>query len=109
MDGRGEGSVLLDSSSTRAMLREVLGGWGLGFAVSGSADSLRFSHTGATEGYRAISMGWASRGQGVVIMTNSDTGGQLYSGAGRCSGDDHPDRLEFVHPALLVVGRRCGA
>jgi CubicO group peptidase (beta-lactamase class C family) len=76
---RGETSVLLDSASARAMLREVMGGWGLGFAVSGSGDSLRFSHTGATEGYRAIAIGWASRGQGVVIMTNSDAGDQLYT------------------------------
>lgn len=54
--------------------------WGLGPGVEGEGDSLRFSHGGANEGYRCILMAFGKEGgQGIVIMTNGDLGGALFS------------------------------
>jgi hypothetical protein len=38
---------------------------------------IRFSHTGSTEGYTSIMIGYPERGQGIVVMTNSDNGSEL--------------------------------
>lgn len=70
-------SPLLTQATAQAMLTPGLGGWGLGIQVSGAADSLRFGHNGANEGFRGAFVGYATGGRGVVVMTNSDAGGQL--------------------------------
>ncbi len=50
---------------------------GLGFMVAPRTGDLRFGHGGANEGFRGQMLMDARRGSGVVVMTNSDTGGQL--------------------------------
>ncbi len=59
------------------MLTPVLGDYGLGLGIAGAADSLRFAHGGANEGFRSQFVGYAGSGEGVVVMTNSDTGSPL--------------------------------
>ncbi|MCO6479198.1 MAG: serine hydrolase [Phaeodactylibacter sp.] len=70
----GRSNRVLSQEMTKQMLTKHLGDWGLGPALSGDGDSLRFSHGGANEGYRCQMMGFAHRGQGVVLMSNSDNG-----------------------------------
>lgn len=65
---------VLSAEMTEKMLSKHLGDWGLGPALSGEGDSLRFNHGGANEGYRCQMTGFAHRGQGVVLMSNSDNG-----------------------------------
>lgn len=65
---------VLSAEMTEKMLSKHLGNWGLGPALSGEGDSLRFSHGGANEGYRCQMTGFAHKGQGVVLMSNSDNG-----------------------------------
>lgn len=50
---------------------------GLGVQVDGSGDNLHFEHDGSTPGYKAKLFGYSSRGQGVVLLTNGDRGGEL--------------------------------
>lgn len=71
---KGQSNRMLSREMTEKMLSKHLGDWGLGPALAGEGDSLRFSHGGANEGYRCQMMGFAQRGQGVVLMTNSDNG-----------------------------------
>ena len=71
---KGESNRVLSQQMTEKMLAKHLGDWGLGPALGGEGDSLRFSHGGANEGYRCQMMGFARRGQGVVLMSNSDNG-----------------------------------
>lgn len=52
---------------------------GLGPGVSGSGDLIGFGHGGANEGYRCQLFALTKLGQGVVIMTNRDRGGELVS------------------------------
>ncbi|MGH7471284.1 MAG: serine hydrolase [Longimicrobiales bacterium] len=74
---RGTSEKMISRRTAELMLTPVLGGWGLGATLSGSGDTLRFGHGGANEGFRAHVLGFAHRGQGVAIMTNSDNGGPL--------------------------------
>ena len=62
----------------RQMLTAVKGRQGLGPGVGGGDKQPYFTHGGANEGYRCELMAYNS-GDGVVIMTNGDNGGQLAS------------------------------
>ena len=50
----------------------------MGFAVKGEGDRLLFQHGGANEGFRCQLVAYPATGQGMVIMTNSDTGGAMF-------------------------------
>jgi CubicO group peptidase (beta-lactamase class C family) len=73
----GTSNRVLSREMTAAMLTPGIGGWGLGVGVEGAGDSLRFSHGGANEGFRGMFVGFATRGQGAVVMTNSDVGSMV--------------------------------
>ena len=68
----GSSSHVLDKSSIRQMLTVARPPFGLGFMVDGYWRSLRFSHNGSNDGFRATFVGFARRGQGAVVMVNSD-------------------------------------
>lgn len=70
----GKSNKLLTREMTAAMLERGVGGHGLGPSVDFGGDSLRFGHGGANEGFRALWTAFATRGQGAVVMTNSDAG-----------------------------------
>ena len=74
---RGESDAVLDRSMMEQMLDRGTGGWGLGFQVRGEGESLSFEHGGSNAGFRAAFFALARSGQGAVIMTNSDTGGEI--------------------------------
>jgi CubicO group peptidase (beta-lactamase class C family) len=70
----GSSNEVLSREMTVAMLTRGVGSHGLGPGMDGAGDSLRFGHGGANEGFRAMFTGFATRGQGAVVMTNSDAG-----------------------------------
>ncbi len=70
----GTSNKVLSREMTAAMLKRGVGGHGLGPSVDFEGDSLRFGHGGANEGFRAMWTAFATRGQGAVVMTNSDDG-----------------------------------
>jgi CubicO group peptidase (beta-lactamase class C family) len=70
----GRSNPVLSQATTRQMLTPGLGKWGLGVEVAGAGRDRVFSHGGANEGFRNEMYGFPARRQGVVIMTNSDTG-----------------------------------
>jgi CubicO group peptidase (beta-lactamase class C family) len=51
--------------------------WGLGVEVVPAGDNTYFLHDGSTPGYKAKLFGYSSRGQGAIILTNGDSGGEL--------------------------------
>jgi hypothetical protein len=53
------------------MLTPGLGDRGLGPAMSGSGQWLRFGHDGFNEGFESSFVGYVSNGQGAVAMANS--------------------------------------
>jgi CubicO group peptidase (beta-lactamase class C family) len=70
----GASNKVLSREMTLAMLTPGVGQHGLGPGIEGAGDSLRFGHGGANAGFRAMFTGFTTRGQGAVVMTNSDDG-----------------------------------
>jgi CubicO group peptidase (beta-lactamase class C family) len=75
---KGEAGGPIRPETAVAMLTPGKGDWGLGVGVNGEGEGLRFSHSGANEGFRTILIAHPRQGQGVVIMTNSDEGAKLF-------------------------------
>jgi CubicO group peptidase (beta-lactamase class C family) len=76
----GESNKILSQSLIEKMFTEPLedsGGLGLGVDDEGG-DLKYFLHKGANEGFKGIFVGYYERGQGVVILTNSDNGDLFY-------------------------------
>jgi CubicO group peptidase (beta-lactamase class C family) len=73
----GKSSKILSPAMMRQVLTHQKDNWGLGFAVESSGRNLRFGHGGANEGYRCDLEAYTDLGQGVAIMTNSDSGGEV--------------------------------
>jgi CubicO group peptidase (beta-lactamase class C family) len=68
---------LLAPATLEAMFTKGKGDFGLGIAVRGRGDDLEVSHSGTNEGFRCTFVYYPERGEGAVIMTNSDQGATL--------------------------------
>jgi hypothetical protein len=73
----GRRSRLLAQPIALQMLSPQRGASGLGVMLQGRGPALRFEHGGSNQGYRALMVAGAFSGQGLVVMTNSDSGGAL--------------------------------
>ncbi len=69
----GEGKIL-PPAAARTMLGRWLESFGPGFLVEGSGDDIQFLARGKTHGFACYFVLYPVRGQGAVIMTNSDNG-----------------------------------
>jgi CubicO group peptidase (beta-lactamase class C family) len=74
----GKAGGLLSPAMARQMLTPGKDDWGLGLGVRKEGDSVRFSHSGANEGFRSLMIVDPVRGDGFVIMANGDNGGTLF-------------------------------
>jgi CubicO group peptidase (beta-lactamase class C family) len=74
----GEKGRLLSPAMARQMLTSGKGDWGLGLGVRREGETIRFSHSGANEGFRSLMIVDPVRGDGLVLMANSDSGGKLF-------------------------------
>jgi CubicO group peptidase (beta-lactamase class C family) len=83
----GKGGHLLSREMAIQMLTPQNSRFGLGFVVQGEGDRLSFSHGGSNEGYRCQLVAYPARGQGLAIMTNSDTGLQMFASVLRVAGE----------------------
>jgi len=73
----GKSDRVLSHVMVEMMLTPVKENCGLGLMVKGSGQDFQFSHGGGNEGFRCYLMAYPKRGQGAVIMTNSDLGGDF--------------------------------
>jgi len=70
----GRGGRALTSGQARSMLTPQAGNRGFGFTIEGSGTDVRISLRGRTSGYTCALELYPYKGQGAVIMTNSDNG-----------------------------------
>lgn len=75
----GRSDRVLSQVMVQLMLTPIKEGVGLGLFLRGSGQDLLFSHSGGNEGFRCFMIAFPGRGQGAVIMTNGDLGGDLYA------------------------------
>jgi CubicO group peptidase (beta-lactamase class C family) len=73
----GKSDRILSQVMAELMLTPVKENVGLGLFIRGTGQDLSFSHSGGNEGFRCFMVGYPKRGQGAVIMTNGDLGGDL--------------------------------
>ena len=72
----GKSNAVLSAAMAREMVKPGMNKWGLGVETGGGAGHPYFTHSGANEGFQCDLVAYDS-GDGAVIMTNSDSGGQL--------------------------------
>jgi CubicO group peptidase (beta-lactamase class C family) len=73
-DYAGSSTKLLSMDMAREMLVHQKDNWGLGVALAAAGHPLRFGHGGSNEGFRCDFEAYIESGQGIVIMTNSNSG-----------------------------------
>ncbi len=76
-DAMGRPKKLLSPESARTALTPQSGNNGFGVLIEGTGNDVRFSVRGRTSGFSALAVFYPARGQGLVVMTNSDNGGLL--------------------------------
>jgi CubicO group peptidase (beta-lactamase class C family) len=77
LSAKGKANHVLSQDIARQMLTAGIGHWGLGLEIGGADADPYFSHGGANEGFRNIFAAYEKNGEGAVVMTNGDNGGQL--------------------------------
>ncbi len=75
----GKSNKVLSQAMTVEMLKKQSGDYGLGIGVGGEGNQASFSHGGSNEGFKCNLFAYSETGQGAVVMTNGDLGGQLAS------------------------------
>lgn len=73
----GKSHKVLNQETVGKMLTKHLSNWGLGPSLRWDADSLIFQHGGKNEGFTNNMMAFARRGDGLIVMTSADRGGDL--------------------------------
>ncbi|HEX4322281.1 MAG TPA: serine hydrolase [Acidobacteriaceae bacterium] len=73
----GKANHVLSEAMTRQMVTAGQGHWGLGLEIGGADSNPYFSHGGANEGFRNIFLAYENSGEGAVVMTSSDAGGEI--------------------------------
>lgn len=68
---------ILSKASIENMLSYQKGGWGLGISLKFTGEDLIFRHTGFSSGYISYFIARPYRGDGLVILTNSDNAWKL--------------------------------
>jgi len=74
---RGESKVLTRASATELTAPVGTGGFAVGFAIDKRGEGWYFSHGGSNWGFQCNLVAHRLKGYGVVVMTNSDSGGRL--------------------------------
>jgi CubicO group peptidase (beta-lactamase class C family) len=73
----GQSNKVLSQSMAHLMLTPVMENFGLGWRLDGDGQAQSFSHGGANVGYQNKLLAYTERGDGIVVMTNGDRGGEL--------------------------------
>jgi CubicO group peptidase (beta-lactamase class C family) len=71
---RGESQKIVSPALAQAMLTPEEGIHGLGLYIEDAGDNLFFHISGSSKGYDCILVGYPVRGEGAVVMTNSENG-----------------------------------
>jgi CubicO group peptidase (beta-lactamase class C family) len=75
----GESNKIISREMAGKMLTAGTGDWGLGMGLGGQTEEGKksFSHGGGNKGFICMLFAFVHKGQGAVVMTNSDNGNDL--------------------------------
>ncbi len=74
-----------------------------GLGPSLTANGRRFGHGGSNEGFQCLMLAFLDSGQGLVVMTNSDSGGALYNEILLTVADEYGWNDEEIKPRIIRV------
>ena len=96
---------LLPATLAKEMLTPVENNYALGWAIQKTDKDVSFSHGGSNAGYRCFAWAYSTRGQGAVVMTNSDAGSPLSSEVMRAIADEYgwPDHRAQIRDAVKLT------
>jgi CubicO group peptidase (beta-lactamase class C family) len=99
---------LLPTALTKEMLTVVKNNYALGWAIQTTGQDVSFSHGGANAGYRCFAWAYSTRGQGAVVMTNSDAGNALSSEIMRAiaAAYEWPDHKTQIRDAVKLTSEQ---
>lgn len=110
----GRPKSLLSRAESREMLEPGgLANWGLGVGVGGTSQNAYFWHSGSNAGYQSMLFAY-DRGDGAVVMTNSDSGERLIAKLVRTIAyeygwpDYEPYEISNVPLTTYQLDRLCG-
>jgi CubicO group peptidase (beta-lactamase class C family) len=100
----GKSSKILSQPMARQMLTHQFGNWGLGFGLEFPGSKPTFGHGGANEGFRCNLEAHTDTGQGLVVMTNSDSGSELTNEIFRAVSKEYawPDYHPVEHTLIKL-------
>lgn len=75
--GMDKSSKILTPAAARTLLSPQAGSFAFGFSVDGGGDEINYHARGTTDGFSCLAILYPARGQGAVIMTNSENGSIL--------------------------------
>ena len=73
-EAMGESSLLLSPAAARSMLAPQIENFSFGFLADGKGDDINFHAQGKTAGFAAGFVVYPAKGQGIVLLANSDNG-----------------------------------
>jgi CubicO group peptidase (beta-lactamase class C family) len=97
----GRSNQILSTALTKIMVTPVMSDYGLGLQIGGSQAKPYFEHSGVDEGYITEVLGYQN-GDGAVIMTDGDNGGQLIGEIRRTVAHEY-DWPDFQPPTRSIV------
>lgn len=101
----GRSNKVLSQPTAAQMLTRQTGTHGLGPGLAGEGRNVSFSHGGANQGFRAFFIAFPARGQGAVVMTNSDAGSALASEIVRAVAEEYDwSTSRIVEKTVVEVG-----
>jgi hypothetical protein len=71
---KGESAIFSRQAVVEMLTPQIQDDMGIGFFLEGKGDALRFGHGGWDEGFVARAVFYKDRGQGAVVMINSNEG-----------------------------------
>jgi CubicO group peptidase (beta-lactamase class C family) len=74
---RGESRLLSKDTASEMLTPQIQESMGIGFFLEGKGEGARFGHGGWDEGFVAATTFYKDRGQGAVVMINSNEGAPL--------------------------------
>lgn len=73
-----QANPLLPPALVRQMMTKHLNDYGLGLVLNGQDKLISFGHEGSNIGYKCALVMLSEKGQGAVVMTNGEQGGNLF-------------------------------
>jgi CubicO group peptidase (beta-lactamase class C family) len=110
----GQSSKVIDQATFKQMVTVQKAPFGIGYMVDGTGPDLSFEHGGADEGFQALFIAFAERGQGFMAMANSDNGIALINEIAMSVADEyhwpnhHPEERTVIVKDAKALGELAG-